>query len=158
MKTFVAVVGVLVVAMAAASGVLAQSSPFDGTWKLNPAESKYTSGKPPKEMTFTFTTVGDQTQVAGTGKSADGSPRQFKYVVPSKGGTGKYITGPADYNGVSRKIINDNTQEVSYLKDGKEIVHFTAVVSTDGKTMTLTSKETDAQGKSLTNVAVYDKQ
>jgi hypothetical protein len=56
------------------------------------------------------------------------------------------------------KIINDNTHDVSYLKKGKVVTNFTAVVSKDGKTMTLTSKGTDAQGKSASNVAVYEKQ
>jgi len=145
-------VGVLAVGVFV-SGLLAQSSPFVGTWKLNIAKTKIISGAPPKEATATIQMVGDQDQVTGT--APDGSP--FKYEVPRKGGTGKILASD-QFDGVSAKRINDNTFEIGYMKGGKEMVHFRSVVSKDGKTMTNTAKGTDEQGKPFSRVAVWEKQ
>jgi len=134
------------------SGLLAQNSPFVGTWKLNIAKTKIISGAPAKEATVTIQMVGDQDQVTGT--AADGSP--VKYEVPDKGGAGKFLTG--QFDAVSAKRINDNTFEIGYMKGGKEMVHFRSVVSKDGKTMTNTAKGTDEQGKPFSRVAVWEKQ
>ena len=144
---------VTVVLAVFASGLLAQSNPFVGTWKLNLAKTKIISGAPAKEQTVTIQMLGDQDQVTGT--APDGSP--LKYEIPDKGGTGKFLAaGPFD--AVSSKRINDNTVEVSYLKGGKEMLHIYSVVSKDGKTMTNTTKGTDAQGKPFSRVAVWEKQ
>ena len=147
---------VVVLAVIASGMLLAQSNPFIGTWKLNPAKSKFTSGTPPKEETFTVEMVGDQDQVTVTRTNADGSPVSLKYEAPDKGGVGKFLEGP--YDGVSAKRINDNTVETSYMKGGKEMLHIHSVVSRDGKTMTNTTKGTDAQGKPVSRVAVWEKQ
>ena len=79
-----------------------------------------------------------------------------KYTVPVKGGTGKFLMGP--YDGVSGKVINDSTREVNFMKGGKEALRLSGVVSKDGKTMRVTAKGTDAQGKAVSGVLVYDKQ
>jgi hypothetical protein len=67
MKRALTIVGVFVLALAATTAVVAQSSPFDGTWKLNPAKSKLTSGVLPKEETVTIQMVGGQDQVTLNG-------------------------------------------------------------------------------------------
>jgi hypothetical protein len=157
MKRALTIVGVFVLALAATTAVVAQSSPFDGTWKLNPAKSKYTTGAPPKEQTAKITTIGDQVQTEVTGTNADGTPIQMKYVTPLKGGVGKVLSG-GPYDGVTRKDINSTTRDVSYMQGGKEALHITAVVSKDGKTLTITGKGTDAQGHSVSSVTVLDRQ
>jgi hypothetical protein len=157
MKRAFTILGVFVLVLAAAGGVLAQSSQFDGTWKLNPAKSKGAVGTVPKEQIAKITTIGDQVQTEVTGTSADGTPIQIKYVTPVKGGAGKVISG-GPYDGVTRKNVNANTRDVSYMQGGKEALHITAVVSKDGKTLTLTGKGTDAQGHPVSSVTVLDKQ
>ena len=149
--------GLFVLIFAAASWLSAQSGPFDGTWKLNPAKSKGPAGPVPKEQTAKITTIGDQVQTEVTGTNADGTPIQIKYVTPVKGGVGKVLSG-GPYDGVSRKNINANTREVSYMQGGKEALHITAVLSKDGKTMTINGKGTDDQGHSVSSVTIYDKQ
>ena len=42
------------VAVVAFSGTLFAQDPFVGTWKLDPAKTKYTTGKPAKEVTLTI--------------------------------------------------------------------------------------------------------
>lgn len=147
----------VVVMIVAGIGVLiAQSNPFVGTWKLNPAKSKVTSGASPKEETLTVQMVGKQRQVTVNGIAADGSSISIKYETPDKGGAGKILGGPLD--AVSGKRIDDNTYETSLMKGGKEMLHHRLVVSNDGKTMRVAGEGTDAQGKPVSGVEVFEKQ
>ena len=59
------------VAVLFASGLLAQSNPFVGTWKLNLAKTKFISGAPLKEQTATIQMVGDHRQVTVSGTAAE---------------------------------------------------------------------------------------
>lgn len=156
MKNFCRVVTFFLI-LGTESVVLAQSSPFDGTWKLDPAKSKYTTGSPMKEDTVTITTTGGEDQIEGNGTAADGSPAHRKIAVPAKGGAGRFlIAGP--YDTVSQKIDNDNARELTETKAGKEALRINAVVSKDGKTMRVTVKGIDGQGKPISGVAIYEKQ
>jgi hypothetical protein len=157
MKRVLVFATLLVMAVMPSGLLLAQSNPFVGTWKLNRAKSKDTSGAIPKEETFTVQIVGDQRQVTINGTAADGSPISFKYEVRDEGGTGKVLAG-GPYDDVSGTWIDDNTREVSYMKGGKEMLHLRAAVSKDGKTSRMTLKGTDAQGKPVSGVAVFEKQ
>jgi hypothetical protein len=157
MKRLLMFAAVVVMAAMAPSPLLAQSNPFVGTWKLNLAKSKFTSGTPPKEEMFTVQMVGDQDQVTVTGTAAVGSPISMKYEVPDKGGTGKVLTG-GPYDAVSGKRIDENTYETSLMKGGKEISHHHLLVSKDGKTMTDTAKGTNAQGNPVSGVEIFEKQ
>jgi hypothetical protein len=140
MKRLLVFATVVVMAVVASGLLLAQSNPLVGTWKLNPAESKYTTGAPPKEETATMQMVGDQDQVTVNGTAADGSAISLKYEVPDEGGAGKFLAGP--YDAVSGKRINDYTSEVSFMKGGKEMLHIHTVVSKDAKTMRNTKEQT----------------
>src|SRR5580692_2313939 len=120
MKRLLVFATVVVIALVASGVLLGQSNPFVGTWKLNLAKSKFTSGTPPKEETFTVQMVGDQDQVTVTGTAAVGSPISMKYEVLDKGGTGKILAG-GPYDAVSGKRIDENTYETSLMKGGKEI-------------------------------------
>lgn len=145
------------VAVVVASGVLlAQTNPFIGTWKLNPAKSKFTSGAPAKQEMVSIQMVGDQDQVTVTGTAADGSPISMKYETPDKGGAGKFLAGPFD--GASGKVINDSTREITWVKGGKEMVHLHATVSKDARTTRITVKGTNAQGNPVSGVEVFEKQ
>ena len=55
------------------------------------------------------------------------------------------------------KRINATTIEAHYKKGGKPTLTQTAVVSADGKTLTVTGMGMDAQGNKVHNVAVYEK-
>ena len=96
MKRVLVFVSALATVFVISSLPLAQSSPFVGSWKLNPAKSKYTSGAPAKEEMATIQMVGDQDQVTVNGTAADGSPISMKYETPEKGGAGKFLAGPYD--------------------------------------------------------------
>ena len=62
------------------------------------------------------------------------------------------------YDGVSEKRTDDNTRDITWMKGGKEMLHFHAAVSKDGRTMRITSKGTNAQGNPVSGVAIWEKQ
>ena len=86
MKRFLVFAAVVSLSLVASDVLLAQSNPFIGTWKLNPAKSKFTSGTLPKEETVAIQMIGDQDQVTLNGTAADGPPISMKFETPDKGG------------------------------------------------------------------------
>ena len=69
------------------------------------------------------------------------------------------MTGaPAPNTTNALKRIDDRTFEVMGKVDGKPAVTTRVAVSADGKTMTATQTGTNAQGQSIKNVIVLDKQ
>jgi hypothetical protein len=56
------------------------------------------------------------------------------------------------------KRIDDNSYENVWKKGGKATVTAKVSVSQDGKTLTVSQTGTDPSGKSVSSVAVYDKQ
>lgn len=132
------------------------ADPFAGTWKLNPAQSKYTASALPKDETIVIEEQGDNLQTTITGTFADGSPISLKYTAPAKGGAGQVQEGP--YDAASVKRINANTREITYSKGGKVMRVSHGTVSKDGKTLMVRVKGTDLQGKTAAGVLVFDKQ
>ena len=68
------------------------------------------------------------------------------------------LAGVPNADTVSLKRIDARTTERTDKKDGKVVQTLARVVSQDGKTMTVTSKGTNAQGQTVNNVAVWEKQ
>jgi hypothetical protein len=132
------------------------ADPFVGTWKLNPAKSKYKAGAPPKEVTVVITEKGSELDVNITGTTADGSAIASHYTMPAKGGEGKIIQSP--YEAVSSKRPSDTERVISYSKGGKVVYTTRPKLSADGKSMTTAVKGTDPTGKPVEGSAVYEKQ
>jgi hypothetical protein len=151
MRKIMYVIAMLVIAMP-----LFAADPFVGTWKLDPAKSKYTAGSAPKDVTIVIEEQGDTYQVAATGTYADGSPISVKYTIPKAGGTGTVQEGPFD--AVTSKRVSARVRENTYTKNGKETVSRRVVVSRDGKTLTTTVKGTGPQGTPLAGTDIFNKQ
>ena len=132
-----------------------QNNPQMGTWKLNEAKSKF-AGKA-RNQTVVYEASGDQTKVTVDGVDENGAAVHNEW-------TGKFdgkdypVTGDANSDARSYRMINKNTLAMTVKKDGKATVNGRIVVSRDGKTRTVTTTATNAQGKKVRNVAVYDKQ
>ena len=152
-QSVVLVVGVAVVA---AGTLLAQTAdPLVGTWKLNVAKSKY-SGAAPKSQTVKIDGT-DQARKLTVDITPATGPDQHWEVM---GGPGKDlpVTGNnPNADAYVLKRINPNTLEAQYKKGGKATILQTAVVSADGKTLTVTATGTTAAGQPVNNVAVFDK-
>jgi hypothetical protein len=139
--------------VAAAAGFA--DNPHIGTWKLNEAKSKL-SGKA-RNNTVIYTAEGDQIKVTVDGVDESGNPAHNEW-------TGKFDGKPypvtGDSNADTRTYTQVNSQTLSFKneKNGKVILTGRIVISGDGKSRTVTTTATDAQGKTVTNTAVYDKQ
>jgi len=127
-----------------------------GTWKLNEAKSKIAAGAP-KNSTVVYEASGDSIKVTIDGTAPDGTATHSEW-------TGKFdgkeyaSTGNPNEDMRSVKQINDHTLHVTSKKGGKIVLTAHVVVAADGKSRTVTTKGTDAQGKNYTSTAVYDKQ
>jgi hypothetical protein len=132
------------------------AEPFAGTWTLNPAKTKYSTGTPAKNVTLVIEEQGTNLQTTVTGTSSDGSQISAKFTVPIGGGTGSVQEG--DFNGITSRRISANVRDNTFTKDGKEIRTRHVVVSKDGKTMTSKVKGINPGGNQVEGTDVYDKQ
>jgi hypothetical protein len=138
---------------------LAQADPFVGTWKLSVAKSKFGPGTERKSETRIVESSPTGMKVSVDRTNADGSNQQYNYTT-NFDGKPHPITGTAPYGADSIAMTLDSANTLSFelTKGGKVVGSGTSVVSADGKTLTLTAKGTDARGKTVSSVAVYDKQ
>jgi hypothetical protein len=158
MKKLFTVVSVVVLVLAGAGLVFAQTDAHMGTWKLNGAKSNFAPGPPIKSETRTYEPIGDGYKFSGERVAADGSTHPEGFTV-KYGGKDSPITGDAaGADTLNVKLVDANHIDSTSKKDGKVLYTSRVVVSKDGKVMTITSMGTDGNGKHFNNVAVYDKQ
>ena len=131
------------------------ANPQIGTWKLNEAKSKMPAGMG-KNTTVTYTEEKDKIKVAVEGVDKDGKPTHSVWVGKFDG-KAYPLKGNLSYNSVAYKMVNDRTNDITTMKDGKMIWNGRITVSADGKSRTVTINGTDAKGKKFKGTAVYDK-
>lgn len=131
-------------------------SPHLGTWKLNEAKSKLSKGGP-KNTTVVYEASGDMIKVTVDGVDASGSPTHNEWTGKFDG---KYYdeTGSPTAEKRSYRRVNSRTLSMRETKANKVVTTATITVAANGKSRTVTSDGTDANGKRFHNVAVYDKQ
>lgn len=153
MKTKAIALTISLVFVSAAIGF--QGNPNMGTWKLNEAKSKF-AGKA-RNHTVVYEAAGDQVKVIVDGVDESGGTVHNEW-------TGKFdgkeypVTGDANADSRAYRMVDKHTLGITGMKGGKQTMSGRIVVSPDGKTRTVTTTTTDATGKKVTNVAVYDKQ
>ena len=129
-----------------------------GTWKYNAAKSKSTSTSPFQSATTVMEATPDGgVRMTRTGQMADGTPVSYSFTFKYDGK--EYPVTGAPFDTVSLKRIDANTTTFETRKTGGKY-HTTGrtVISKDGKTLTQTSKGTDAEGKPVASTVVADKQ
>lgn len=131
-----------------------------GTWKVSLERSKYTPAPfPVKSLTSVREVAPGGVKVSNTGERTDGTPINATYTAKYDGSPSSVSGEGAPYDTVSIKQVDANTFTWDAKKtDGKYHSHGSIVVSPDGKTLTLTSEGTDADGNPMTATLVYDKQ
>ncbi len=137
----------------------AQHEAWVGRWELNLAKSTFSPGPPPKRQTLTFQAVGPQWMALLQGIDASGNPinPDMNNLMITFDGR-DHPTPTADYETTAWKRIDANRYEGIRKKAGKVVLTVTNVLSNDGKTMTLTTTGQNANGQTVSNVTVYDKQ
>jgi hypothetical protein len=155
---------VLVLTVLASAGLMAlggvafAADASFGTWKLNVAKSTYSPGPASKSQIAKVEPWGeDGVKYSSDLVGADGKPAHMEFQAKFDGKDYPF-TGNPDADVIALKRIDGNTIEsVSKLK-GKVTLTVRGVVSSDGKTRTLTQTGHNAQGAEVKNVLVFERQ
>lgn len=155
----------LTLTAALAVGLTAQSaSLLNGTWKLNLAKSKYSPAElAPKSGTSVFQITGDTVKAVIDGVDAQGRKTHQEYTAKLDGkdypwkGTIDGRPNP-DQDAVAWKKIDDHTFEFTNKFKGQALTTQRTVIAADGKSRTNTVTGKNAQGRTINNTVVYEKQ
>jgi uncharacterized protein YcnI len=128
-----------------------------GTWKLNLAKSKYSPGPAPKSGTLTYRAEGGRIKRTAEGIDAEGKATKTEWLHIYDGSIFQQPGSP-DYDAGTYKLFNANTVIFTRIKSGRQVQTGSIEVSSDGKTLTVTTKGVDSKGQQINNVAVYDRQ
>ena len=131
------------------------ANPQMGTWKLNEGKSKLAAGMG-KSTTVTYSEQGDKIKVMVDGVDKDGKPTHGVWVGKWDGKAYK-AKGNLAWDSAAYKVVNDRTNDITTMKDGKVMWTGRIEVSKDGKSRTVTVNGTDANGKKFSSKVVYDK-
>lgn len=146
------------VALAISSAGMFGAEHVVGTWKQSLAKSKYNPGPAPTTpATLRIEEVngGEKLSVDGTG--ADGKAASWNYTALYDGKPVSVEGSP--YGDMARlKRVDSRTSEITYTREGKVSRTSKRVVSSNGKTLTITANGTNAKGEEYNNVTVFDKQ
>jgi hypothetical protein len=138
------------------SGTAFAGEKWLGTWKLNPAKSQLGQNAI-RAQTLAFESTPEGIKLSAEGTDTEGKAMKTGYTSKFDGKDVPWPGNPVADTAAPKKI-DDTTYENVWKKGGKATVTATVAVSADGKTLTVTQSGTDAQGKPVSSVAVYDKQ
>src|SRR5436190_23910980 len=147
----------LTIALCLAAGTFCFASPQTGTWKLNEAKSKFAPGTGRNTMVVYQEANGGKVKITTTGIDANNKPTHGAW-------TGKFdgkdypVTGDPTADTRSYTKVDDRTLDFNVKKAGKVTITGRVVVAADGKSRTVTTSGTTANGKKFKNTAVFDKQ
>src|SRR4030081_3144633 len=143
MNTRIAVVAVALSFVAAAACFAANA--HIGTWKLNEAKSKIPAGMGKNTMVV-YAEQKDKIKITVDGVDKDGKPTHSVWVGKFDG-KAYPVKGNLPYNSVAYRVVNDRTNDITAMKDGKVGWNGRITVSADGKSRTVTINGTGADGK-----------
>ncbi len=130
--------------------------PFSGVWILNISKSKL---PPPIPRSQIARVEADASGIRITEEVIDDKGTKMNISVDARFDGEDYpVKGSPFADAVSYQRVDRLTIKGVGKKAGKVVMHETVTVSTDGKTMTGTYSGTDATGKNVTAVAIFDKQ
>lgn len=146
---------VLSLALCLFSTTVLAVSPHMGTWKLNEAKSKLAG--PARNTMVVYEATGKDIKVTVDGVDAEGNPSHNEWTGRFNG---KFyaLTGDPSADMRSYKVINAHTLFLTNQKAGKVALTGRIMVSANGRTRTVTTTATNAMGKRVRNVAVYDRE
>jgi hypothetical protein len=127
-----------------------------GTWKLNAAKSKAAEGTL-QAQTIKFEETAGGIKLTSEGVDAQGQKVSTGYTAKFDGTEAAWTGNPLADSAAPKRIDANNYENV-WKKAGKTTVSAKVSVSADGKTLTVTQHGTDAAGKKVESVAVYDRQ
>ena len=149
MNTMAAAIALFTVGFAAPA--FAQDAHI-GTWKGDIAKSTFSpapTGPAPMSVMRTYEMFGDGLKFTATTVSADGKSSTATWSAHFDGKDYPFV-GVQNYDTIALKRIDSSDFTSEIKKAGKVVLTVKNTVSPDGKTMTLHSKGTNAQGQPYT--------
>ena len=154
-------VAVAFLALATVAAAQSKDDPSLGTWRLNVAKSKFTPGPPIKGDTRSYE-VNDEGWLIVTTETIqpDGTHTGVRFAAKFDGKAYPQIGRFAPtvtlitYEPVDRLTLKYTQRDTS----GKVLSTNTRTVSTDSKTMTIEQRSTDANGRPVVNVELFERQ
>jgi hypothetical protein len=152
------IVTIAIVCMALMTTAIYAADMSIGTWKLNLAKSKYNPANlAPKSQTVKNEAAPDGVKQIGDVVDSTGKAIHTEYTAKYDG-KDYAVKGDPNRDMVAIKKIDDYNFEFTNKKAGKVMTSGKVVYSKDGKTRTITTSGTNAQGVKVNNTIVYDKQ
>jgi hypothetical protein len=153
MKTAIAFV--IVLAAVDASGQ-AKLDSWHGAWTLNLAKSTYGASPAPRSGTSRLTpAAGGAMQLVQEQITSDGTPRRIETTTPFDGRDHPVESLPGVTYALTR--VNDFIYVLLAKDKGVATSTTLTVVSSDGSTRTSTTVTVNAAGRTVANIAVYDR-
>ena len=150
----------LVIFTLALATVVMAADPSVGTWKLNLTLSKIPPSPKgqadPKEETLVVRELGDQIETTVTGIRTDGSAISEKYTYAKQGGVIKRQPALPEGFSAIETLVDLGNWYLVILQNGNQVEVFHEVVSKDGKSLRETIKGTDAEGKPIEGLEVWE--
>jgi hypothetical protein len=139
-----------------AAAVASAANPHIGTWKLNESKSTFAEGST-KNQTVTYTEEGGMINVTVDGTDKDGKTVHWTVQCKFDGKPYK-VEGNPNVDTISYKKVDEHTNKITGMKDGKTVMSGTITVAKDGKSRTVNTTLTGADGKKVTDKAVYNRE
>ena len=127
-----------------------------GTWKRNVAKSTYSGTPPTGQQTVKLEIVNGLLQVTTTLAQVQGQPTITNYVVRLDGS--ERTVNAEQGTTATYKWIDARTYDGFNKVKGQPTTTTRYALSADGKTHTLTTTGKNAQGQTVNNVVVYERQ
>lgn len=149
------------------TGLAFAADPIVGSWKLNVAKSKFSSGQELKAESRVYSEADGVYTLDEKETVADGKETSYrvqysdgKDMKQSMSGLILASTGIVWrlWDTTQAKKVDANTWDFDLKKDGKVIGHVHRVVSADGKTLTVHNTGTMLNGAARDDTLVFDKQ
>ncbi len=130
--------------------------PFDGTWRLNAAKSRFVSGPALKSDIVEIEEKSGGIECILNPVDPGGKVRTVRWIAKYDGQDYPAEIAPyADMVALNR--IDEHTVDAVYKKGGKEIISERWVVSGDGKTLTMTQTGKNPPAEGIRNTLMYQK-
>lgn len=107
-----------------------------GTWNLNVAASKWGAVGKEQSETRTYDVSGDKLSMKSSSKGADGKEMNFSYTAGCDGKVAPMVGNP-NADAISLRCVSAREIKATSRMKGKVTVQSTAMVSADGKHLTL---------------------
>lgn len=146
----------LVLALSLGAGAAQPRDPLEGTWILDVAKSTFRVAPGPRGQTRNYSVDNGVEKLVARGVSWDKKPTLVRYAARYDG-KDYDITGSLGGDKISLRRIDANTTESSQKRDGKVVIVATRTVSPDGKTLTVVSKGTTAEGQTIDSILIFDR-